>query len=349
MLGTVRHLAYNEFPYVIMQPRFTIIIPSYNGGNYLKAAVASVLQQSFTDFELAILEDGSSDGSLEWLRSLTDPRVKLYAAPNNLGIVKNWRRALEIPKGEFMTVLGQDDLYDSNFLEVMDTLIRNDPNASLYHAHFRFIGANGNKLVSARPMPIHETAAEYIAELFSGQRDSYGTGYVVRSTLHDAIDGFPAYPNLFFADDVFWISAMSRSYKATAPAECFSCRRHCESLSATNTQWREWLDAMVSYVDFLTEMGSQDADIKCAIDRYGLEYFLYYCHVKYLDGLVQETQKNRRIDPELLPRMEKVLSLVHPGEREKINAGRKFKVREFINRFATTRRFYNMYIKKRYG
>ena len=331
-----------------MTPRFTIILPSYNGGDYLKCAVDSVLQQSFTYFELAILDDGSTDGSLEWLQLLTDTRVKLYPSPQNLGIVKNWRRALEIPKGEFMTVLGQDDLFDSNFLEVMDTLIRAEPDASLYHAHFRFINADGQKLVSARSIPAHESAAEYIAATFSGQRDSYATGYVFRSALHDQINGFPPYPNLFFADDAFWISAMSHSFKATALDECFSCRRHSESLSATNTQWREWLDAMVSYVDFLMEIGNHDAEFKNALHNFGFEYFLYYCRVKYLDGLVQETQKDRRLDPELLPRMEKVLSMIQPGKQDNINAGRNFKGREFINRYAVMRRLYNLYIQKKY-
>jgi len=328
--------------------RFTVILPSYNGGDYLKCAVYSVLQQSFTDFELAILDDGSTDGSLEWLQLLTDTRVKLYPSPQNLGIVKNWRRALEIPKGEFITVLGQDDLFDANFLEVMDTLIRAEPDASLYHAHFRFINADGKKLVSARPMPARETAAEYIAATFAGQRDSYGTGYVFRSALHDEINGFPPYPNLFFADDAFWISVMSHSYKATAQEECFSCRRHSSSLSATNKEWRAWIDAMILYIEFLDKMGNANADFQQALHTFGYEYFLHYCRVKYLDGLVQETQKDHRLDPELLPRMEKVLSIIHPGNREKINAGRNFKVREFINRYTVTRRLYNLYIQKKY-
>jgi len=331
-----------------MALRFTVIIPSYNGGDYLKSAVASVLQQSFTDFELAILDDGSTDGSLEWLRSLTDTRVKLYPSPQNQGIVKNWRRALEIPKGEFMTVLGQDDLFDSNFLEVIDALICAEPDASLYHAHFRFINADGEKLSSARPMPAHETAAEYIAALFSGQRDSHATGYVFRSALHDQIDGFPPYPNLFFADDVFWISAMSYCYKATAREECFSCRHHSSSLSATNKQWRAWIDAMIPYADFLTKMGNQNAEFKEAVRTFGFEYFLHYCRVKYLDGLVQETKDNRRLDPKILPRMEKVLSMIRPGERKKINAGCSFRVREFINQYAITRQLYNLYIQKKY-
>lgn len=332
-----------------MLPRFTIILPSYNGGDYLKSAVASVLQQSFNDFELAILDDGSTDGSLEWLGALNDPRMKLYPSPQNGGIVKNWRRALEIIKGEFMTVLGQDDLFDTDFLGVIDHLIRAEPDASLYNAHFRFIDANGQKIASARPIPAHETAAQYVAALFSHQRDTYATGYVFRSALHDQMNGFPPYPNLFFADDAFWISAMSHSYKATAPQECFSCRRHSDSLSATNTQWHAWMVAMNLYVNFLTEKGMRDADFKNAVNTFGFDYFMYYCRVKYLDGLVQETQKNRRIDPELLPQMEKNLSAVHPGKRERINAARNFKVREFINRYAVTRQLYNMYIRKKYA
>ena len=88
------------------ESKFTIIIPSYNGGLYLQQCVQSVLSQTYRDLELAVLEDGSTDGSLEWLQSLDDGRLKIYPVSDNVGIVENWARILEIPKGEYMTILG---------------------------------------------------------------------------------------------------------------------------------------------------------------------------------------------------------------------------------------------------
>ena len=112
---------------VLMRHKFTLIIPSYNGGDYLKACIAAIQAQTDPDFALAVLDDGSTDGSLEWLAGLDEPRLTVYPAPEHLGIVQNWGRALEIPKAEFMTILGQDDLLDPDYLAVMDALTQGAP------------------------------------------------------------------------------------------------------------------------------------------------------------------------------------------------------------------------------
>jgi len=63
--------------------RFTICLPSYNGGDYLKACVESVLAQTYPNFELVVLDDASTDGSLDWLAGVGDRRVRVCPA---------WRR-----------------------------------------------------------------------------------------------------------------------------------------------------------------------------------------------------------------------------------------------------------------
>ena len=172
--------------------KFTLIIPSYNGGDYLQECVASIQAQTFADWTLAVLDDGSTDGSLEWLRGLEEPRLTLYLAPEHLGIVGNWARALEIPKAEFMTIIGQDDRLDPDYLTVMDALTTEHPDAGLYHAHFRFMDKRGGLMRPCRSLPTRETAAEYLTALFTGNRDTYGTGYLMRSARYEAVGGIPA-------------------------------------------------------------------------------------------------------------------------------------------------------------
>src|SRR5687767_8920998 len=117
-----------------MGSQFTVILPVRNGGEYLKLCVRSVLAQTCRDFELAVLDNCSDDGSSEWLASLDDPRITVYTSRTPLSIEANWARALEIPKREFMTIVGHDDLLHPNYLELMDALIRREPEASLYFA-----------------------------------------------------------------------------------------------------------------------------------------------------------------------------------------------------------------------
>src|SRR5262245_27542088 len=92
--------------------RFTIVLPVRNGGDYIRECVASVLAQSLGDFRLAILENASTDGTGEWLETLSDSRICVWPAPRALSIEENWSRARELPKGEFMFFVGHDDRLD---------------------------------------------------------------------------------------------------------------------------------------------------------------------------------------------------------------------------------------------
>lgn len=310
-------------------PRFTIILPSYNGGSYLRSAVASVLQQSYKNFELAVLEDGSTDGSLEWLRSLNDPRLKIYSLPENIGITKNWQRASEIPRGEFMTFFGQDDLLDTNYLEVLDSLIKQEPDASLYFAHFRHIDKDNEVIRHCRPLPARETAAEYIASLFTGVRDTGNSGYMMRSALYDEVGGIPSHPKLLFADDALWIKLMRSSWKATATEECISCRLHTASTGATGGV--SWIEGMREYVSFLNQLSQHDPKIAHTYNTYGPDYFYAICRDTYIHGLNNATRNNRGIDQQFKNEIFTQLSRVSSERANALRHDRKVLLYKTIN------------------
>src|SRR4029078_5164379 len=123
--------------------KYSLILPVYNGGEYVKECVQSILSQSFSQFNLHVLDNYSTDGTLEWLSSLKDERIKIYPAERFLPMEENWQRILSIPRNEMMTIIGHDDLLDSNYLASMDAFIQKHPDASLYQAHFRFIDQQG--------------------------------------------------------------------------------------------------------------------------------------------------------------------------------------------------------------
>ena len=85
--------------------RFSIILPVRNGGDYVHDCVGSILSQTVTDFNLHVLDNNSTDGTTEWLHSLTDNRISIHPAPKPLTIEENWHRALEIPKNKFVSAL----------------------------------------------------------------------------------------------------------------------------------------------------------------------------------------------------------------------------------------------------
>jgi len=255
--------------------RFSFILPVRNGGEYIKECVQSILEQTLNDFNLIILENKSTDGTAEWLQTLNDERIIVIPSETSLSIEENWARIVDIPKNEFITITGHDDLFNTNYLQVMNDLINQHPDASLYQTHFRFIDANGNFLKHCRPMDEKQTAAEFLHSLFIDSIDTMGTGYMMRSKDYNAVDGIPSYPNLLFADHTLWIKLTAFSYKATILNESFLYRLH-ENLSKKSDAVR-YINAFYNYMDFLIELKKTHSEISVTIEEYITSYILYYC------------------------------------------------------------------------
>ena len=332
--------------------KFTLIVPSYNGGELLKECIASIQAQTYRGFALAVLDDGSTDGSLEWLRALGEPRLMLHPAPAHLGIVGNWGRALRLPKAEFMTIIGQDDLLDPDYLAVMDALTRAQPDAGLYHAHFRFIDRRGKTTRPCRALPARETAAEYLTALFTGARDTYGTGYLMRSARYEAVGGIPAFEKLLFADDALWMALMEGSYKATAPEHCFSCRLHSASASG-GTGWQSWLAAMPPYASFLEDIAARAPDLARAYAAHAPAYFDGWRRSLWTLALTRATRQDRRVEPEALETIAAVAARMPPdlgmNGGQAFSSGLGMQARAWINERGWARAAYNAYVRGRYG
>ena len=98
-------------------PQITVAIPVYNGEGYVHLAIQSVLDQTYSDFELLIVDNCSTDGTLEVVKAFSDPRIRLHVNSSNLGMVGNWNRSVELATGEYIKFLSHDDLLDTTCLE----------------------------------------------------------------------------------------------------------------------------------------------------------------------------------------------------------------------------------------
>jgi glycosyltransferase involved in cell wall biosynthesis len=255
--------------------KYSIILPVRNGGDYVKECVNGILAQTLPDFNLLVLDNCSTDGTVAWIESLQDSRIQIFPADKPLSIVENWRRIVEVPKNEFITLIGHDDTLTPDYLAVMDTLIQKHPQASLYQAHFRYIDKDGAFKRSCLPMEEVQYVHEFIACQLMHIMDSMGTGYMMRSRDYDAVGGIADYPNLIFGDYEMFVQLIAKSYKATALAECFSYREHVSTSTATNGE--VYQQAFGRYITFLTGLRQTDDNIKQVIDRYGKRYLLYFC------------------------------------------------------------------------
>ncbi|MHA3046863.1 glycosyltransferase family 2 protein [Riemerella anatipestifer] len=116
-------------------PEVSIITPCYNASKFLKETINSVLNQTFTNWEWIISDDNSKDNSVEIIKQINDPRIKLIESKQNGGAGKARNLALELATGRYITFLDADDLWETNFLEEMVSFMKRE-NAELAYSNY---------------------------------------------------------------------------------------------------------------------------------------------------------------------------------------------------------------------
>lgn len=129
----------------------SVCIPVYNCREHIAQAVDSVLQQTFRDFELIIVDNCSDDGTFELLRAYTDPRIRLMRNAANIGACGNWNRLLSEFSGRYLKILCADDVLYSDCLERQLTVLESADAAVMMVASSRdIIDERGRKVFRRR-------------------------------------------------------------------------------------------------------------------------------------------------------------------------------------------------------
>lgn len=253
--------------------KYSIILPVHNGGDYIKECVQSILNQTYKEFDLVILENMSTDDTSEWVASLNNNRIKVYPSEKKLNIEENWGRIKSIEKGEYITLIGHDDILDENYLSTMDKLITENPEAGLYQAHFRYIDSNGGKIRDCKPMPSKISGPEFLADFLNNRIDVMGTGFMMRSSDYDRAGGIPPYPGLLFADFELWIKLIGHKYLAVAKEQIFAFRLH--KSATTNSKDVVFYNAYVRFIKFIVNLKS-DKSFNAVIENNSSVFLKFY-------------------------------------------------------------------------
>lgn len=124
-------------------PKISVIIPLYNHEKYIQEAICSVLEQSIPDFELIIINDGSSDKSEEIVKAMKDDRIR-YIYQENQGAHNTINRGIQNARGEYVSILNSDDIYYMNRFEEALKILESDSSGYAVFSHIEFIDGDGN-------------------------------------------------------------------------------------------------------------------------------------------------------------------------------------------------------------
>jgi glycosyltransferase involved in cell wall biosynthesis len=124
------------------KPLISVILPVYNGADYLSDAIESILSQTFKDFELILINDGSSDNSLSIAQVYKDQDSRVVlVSQKNIGLVATLNKGISLAKGQFIARMDQDDIsLENRFLEQIKLL---ETGYDLCGCHFHFITESG--------------------------------------------------------------------------------------------------------------------------------------------------------------------------------------------------------------
>jgi len=146
----------------VTEPVFSVVIPAYNGARVIADAVTSVLDQSYGNLELIVVDDGSSDGTAEVVRRFRDPRLKLLSMERNAGVDAARRAGVDASKGEIIAFLDQDDAFLREKLERHAAYLGEHPEVGFSYNPFALVAEDMATVLGAFQSPANLRLADLL-------------------------------------------------------------------------------------------------------------------------------------------------------------------------------------------
>ena len=199
----------------------------HDGERHLRAALESVLAQTFGDFELVVVDDGSTDSSRAIVDSYGDPRIRLLANETNIGLTRSLNRGLAACRGRYVARQDADDLSRPERLARQVELLDRRPDVALVASGYTRIDDEGRE-TGDRPVPLDATAIRWRLLFLNAFAHSSVT---LRGDVVAALGGYDE--SVHYAQDYeLWSRIAERHGVAALPERLASYRRSAESMTA---------------------------------------------------------------------------------------------------------------------
>lgn len=173
--------------------KFSVIIPLYNKANFVRKTIESVLDQSFKDFEVIIINDGSTDNGLAVVNKINDPRIRIFSKENGgVAVARNF--GIEKSQNEYIAFLDADDLWFPDYLETIKGMVEQHPHAGIFATSYSYIDHLGRKydMISyTTPKGKILLTENYCKSIIKGEMEQLCTDTIcIKKILFDKIGGF---------------------------------------------------------------------------------------------------------------------------------------------------------------
>jgi hypothetical protein len=226
MAMTDRHEIARDEP----RPALSVVMAAHDAQVHIGAAIESLLAQTFTDFELIVVDDGSSDGTAQIVASIDDPRIRLVRLDRRVGPAAARNHALQLARSDLVAILDADDIAYPTRLERQLAYLEEHPDCALLGTAFDRIAADGAQTRRADP-PTEPLLLRW--SLLTGNPIAHSTVMMRREAVLEA-GGYRE--DLRYGEDyALWVALAPRTELAQLPEVLVAYRESPHGLSATRT------------------------------------------------------------------------------------------------------------------
>lgn len=242
--------------------KFTIGIPAYKG-RFLAECMQSVLDQTIDDFEVIVVNDRSPDNVKSIVECFNSPKIKYYENDSNIGSenpILNWNKCLDLAKGDYFVLLGDDDKLAADFLEAFSLIIERFPQCLVFHARSKIINERSEIIDVTETRPELESVYDSIWQRINGYRRFFISDYVFNTEKLKQEGGFYPLPLAWGSDDITSYIATCAAGIAHTNNPVFMYRQNRLSISSTGSVEKKLLalNAQYKWLDLFLERKPDD-------------------------------------------------------------------------------------------
>lgn len=261
---------------MIPSPKVSIVLPTFNGARYVREAIESCLAQTFTDWELIIVDDASSDATPDIIKQYMaiDCRIRSVRHDANRKLPAALNTGFSLSRGEFLTWTSDDNLYKPPAIEKMLEYLSNHPEVDIVYTDYDVIDEDGKLIKSVMVPPYENIVIENVVR----------ASFMYRRSVQTSLGGYDE--NCFLAEDYeFWLRAAATFKMEALHHVLYEYRVHHQSLSfkkvrEVKKKYRMTLKNNLDCIDWLSVRGKAAIWMNIAAfayqdkDYYDFKYFI---------------------------------------------------------------------------
>jgi glycosyltransferase involved in cell wall biosynthesis len=216
-------------------PRVSVFIPTFNRSRLLVTAVESVLDQDYDDFQVVVVDNASTDDTEHAIRSISDARLEYVRNESNIGLFRNWVRALDLNSSPYVGILPDDDAYLPGFIRRSTEVLDTHPAVAFSAALARQVDAEDHELAPQEPRGVESECIEgdeYLHQIVASRHWVIQPATVLmRASAVEAVGGFNPVHSATSFDFNLYVRLAARLGVAFVEEELAQVRVHEEQVS----------------------------------------------------------------------------------------------------------------------